>query len=356
MNAQPIPSHSPTQTPSPEGDTSPKQTAQANVERARRLARLQRYSEAILLAEEAYLVLDDPELLRLLGTWHLATASYARAIGLFDAYLANPTVDAQAKAAVRLQRDEAVAALEQEHKDNQEKDLAQENPGEGEDGWRFSESGGGNAAGRIYLMLGGQLTQNTGSTFTADVSEGTDDVRQEEFMWSHGGVGVRFEAGAYVARNVGVGLSLSNDWMNWEHRAPTLPFQTVLYGGVRPELAINGRYFWEAGFFLGLSLGGDLMWLTEGSSYQEVCAQSSGAGCVEGEDVVIDDGVQGWRLMVGPIAGYRAKLAEDWTIGLETQLRYVPLFIGRTDLVKELPSFTDGSFMFNFAAVVHTNL
>lgn len=349
--AQPEPSPSEPLPPAPDEPLPPQRTpaeeaAQAQVTRARKLARLQRYPEAIALVEEAYLTLEDPELLRMLGEWHMATQSYDKAVGLFDSYLADPAVGDMAKEPVRLKRDEALAALGLERE--QEEDEDKPDPG-----WTFFPSGS-NTAGRIYLMLGGHLTQNNSPSFSVTVGEGAD-ARKEEYTWAHGGLGVRFEVGTYVIDNLGVGLSVSNDWMSWEHRAPTLPFQTTLYSGVRPELAVNGRYFFEAGFFLGVGVGGDLMWLTEGTSYQEACAAAE-AQCVEDEDVVIEEGVQGWRLFIGGLAGYRTELAEDWTIGAEAGLRYIPVFVTRTDLAGELPSFTDGSTMFNFAVVVHTNL
>ena len=346
--------------PEPLPRSTAQRAAQDKVSEARKLAKIQRYKEASALVEEAFLVLEDPELIRMLGEWSLAMKSYESSVRYFDTYLADPTVGESAKELVRLKRLKALAESGDKEAQAKLNGIARDGGQEQQyddliDGWQFHDAGT-NTAGGFYLTLGGHLTHNEGADFTAPQGgEGPEAELVNAFSWVHGGLGIKLEFGGYLTEHYGLGLSVSNDWMSWEHRAPSVIFQTTLYSGIRPELAINNRYFFDSGFFLGGTIGADMIILTEGADLQEICAKQGG-DCSNIGGLVIETGLQGWRGFLGPIVGYRSEVVSSLTIGLAFDLKYYPLFSPSDDLVEELPAFTDNSWMINASVLMNWNL
>jgi hypothetical protein len=125
--------------------------AQAQVEEARRLLKVRRFPEAIKLLEDAWLVMEDPELLRMLAEAHLEAGDRAAASHYRDEYLADPRVGESAKAAAR----ERFAALAGEE---------EEEEGWGFTGWQ-SGGGGGGQAGGMYLGVMARLHYGEGGEF-----------------------------------------------------------------------------------------------------------------------------------------------------------------------------------------------
>jgi len=332
---------------------------QSMVEQAKKLAKVQRFEDACKLVEEAYLKVGDPELLRMLGEWHLQMKKPERAVGFFDSYLEDPSVADSSKERIRIKRLEALAAMG----DNDAKaQLGRTAGSTGEtpyddivEGWQFHNAGE-NSAGDFYLALGVQYTHNEGASFNQNLGGGGVEGDQEEtFAWIHGGLGLRLEVGGYLMKDLGVGLSVGHDWMSWEHRAPSETFQTTTYSGLRPEFALHGRWFFSTGFFVGATTGADLVILTEGADIEAICEAQRG-DCASLEPINIETGLNGWRWFIGPSLGFRTEVTSSVAMGVVLDLKYIPVFSASTALTETLEAYTDPSWMLNGALFINWNL
>lgn len=293
--------------------------AQQDVEEARKLLKVRRYPEAIKLLEEAWLVLEDPELLRMLALAHRDAGDKAAAQHYLDQYLADPSVGERAKESAR--RDLAGLSGAQEDED--------------EEGWGLSgwQSGGAQVgrSGQLFANFSGRITHNPGAEF-------------EQGQWNHSGVGVAVEGGAFVSDGLGLGLSLGLDRMTWATLAPQDEFKIIGSVGLRPSMDLNLRYYLGGGFHVGGSAGGDLVIF--GARPKTTCVNLS--PCPDS-----GEGLQGSRLLYGALFGYRAELTPGWSIGVDAALRHVPLLIARSGSAAQgLPSYTEGGWMLNLGAAV----
>jgi hypothetical protein len=325
--------------------------AQTKVDEAKKLAKIQRYAEAIAHVEEAYLVLEDPELLRILGEYHAAAGDFDKALRSFDSYLEDSEVGEMAKGPVRARRAQVEAALSpgnngQADKEREAKDDDDETLG-GE--WQFSSRGGG-TAGRFYLSLGGRISHLEGPSYAATRGgSGSDANTPVSGSWVHGGVGLVAEFGGYLLDELSLGVEVGNQWMNWEIRSADTAFKTTLIGGHRPEVALVLRSFVGIGFYAGIAVGGDMLVFSEPIT-RSTCHSEGDCAPVE-----IDKGVAGYRGFGGLNLGYRTDLVDEVLIGVDLNWRYVPIFSVANDALDELPSYTDPSWMLELGFAVTYN-
>ena len=151
--------------------------------------------------------------------------------------------------------------------------------------------------------------------------------------------------------DLSLGLSLANDWTSWEVRAPSQLFETTLVSGVRPEAALLLRYFIGIGFYATLAAGGDVVVLTESVEGPPDCVP--GVSCAP---VALDQGVLGLRGFAGLDLGFRTDVADDLLVGVAVAWRWVPLFNVQNEAVRQLPSYTDASWMANLGFNLTWNL
>ncbi len=350
--------------PGAEGEESPTEAEAAagrardealgKVDRARKLARVQEWDEAIALLKAAYLTLDDPELLRMLGELHAARGDAARsdaeaAVRFFDDYLQDPDVGEMSKAPVRERRD----ALAEEIGQASAKVVEGESGFFDFDDWEF-ESGGALAGrpGHLYLTAGARISYNEGAEFSARRGGGgpEPDARVED-QWIHGGVGGEVEVGGFMSERMSLGLAVGLDGMSWKSRAAQEEFETESISGLRPSLYGNLRLHIGWGLHVGASMGGDLMVVTQSSD--PICDPATGV-C---PDFKVDAGIEGFRFVYGGLLGYRAELSEAWSAGVDVAVRFLPVFgTFEGSSVGVLPAYLEDSWMLNVAVVLNWNL
>ena len=308
--------------------------AQADVDQARKLARVRRFDEASKLLEDAYLVLEDVEILRILGeTWE-AAADTQKALHYYRLYVADEAVGEMARKPVQ----ERINALDEE--------AGASNMDEaGLTGWTSQGAGGGTAGG-WFLTLGGRFGYNEGGDFHA-TREVDGEVVDVDGSWNHAGLGVALEVGTYLLDDLGLGLRLGVDWMTWENQARRPAFAVAPTSGLRPDAALNLRWYPGLGFHAGLTAGADLVVVTDGG--MDECEGS--ADCPE-----VGEGLQAARLFYGPLLGYRTALAEDLSIGLDLSFRHLPVYLDAGGTTSDLDGFADPSWMVTLALSLNLNL
>lgn len=320
--------------------------AQADVAQARKLARIQRYDEAVKLLQEAYLVLEDPEVLRMLGEIHEDMGQKEVALRYYDDYLDDPAVGEMSRAPVEEKREALREALGVNQKSHGDGDGGPDDPGS-----RWQSSGAKlGRPGRLYLRFGARAAQTVGADFSREAGgddlEVADDIVNDE--WRHGGVGGEVEVGRYFTERLSLGAALGLDAMRWEALRAQDAFATQNLRGLRPDLHVNFRYFAGWGFNIGASAGGDLMILTQGQTN----ACSPDVDCPG-----LDSGVLGARLAVGILAGYRAEINDDWSIGIDTAWRLLPVVALReASGAADLPNYGDSAWYFAMALGLNWNL
>lgn len=320
--------------------------AQADVNEARKLARVQRYDEAIKLLQDAYLVLEDPELLRMLGDMHADKGELDAAVRFYDDYLADAKVGEMSKKPVRQKRAEVLkeAGRGDEVKDDDEGG----GDGLGLTGW---QSGGASLAeaGSTYLRLGARYTHHPSSEFTRRRGGAGDDADQNvNDQWIHGGVGAEVGFGYHFSPELALGGTLGFDVMKWESFKAQEAFQTTYIDGFRPELSVDLRYFVSWGFHFGVVAGVDAMIFSGAPDCSEP------GTCPEGLDA--SDGLASVRLLGGLLVGYRAELTEKTSMGLDVAVKQVPVFLATGAGIDTLPGYTDSAWLINLAIVVNWNL
>lgn len=303
-------------------DDARREEAQRDAAEARKLLKLQRGADAIPLLERAYLVLEDPELLRLLGEAWLIQGDTTRALALWDAYLEDPQVGESAKDLLRARRAEVApkpAGGGEEGEDGEDGD----DDTLGLSAWSTGGAGSGQA-GRPVLLLAGGLVYNVGASYDVAIpaSDGGAATRATG-DYTHGGVGVRLGGGIWATDALRLTLSVGNTWMSWETQAPITPFSTATYAGLRPELWLDAGYRLGAGVSVEVGLGGDAVLLTD---------------VPDG----VADGLYGYRALTGLGVRYAAPLAGPLDIEAALGLRVAPFLHEAQPLP---PGFTDLSWV-----------
>jgi len=325
--------------------------AQAQVNQARKLLKLQKPAEAIPLLEQAYLILEDPEVLRMLGEANADLGETDKALRYFDTYLADPLVGESAKEPIRARRAPLTGAGKASDPDGDPEDDESIAEAVGVSGWSSGGAGLG-VPGHLFLMAGAHFLHNPGGSFA--VARGGTGVGAEAIQrgdWVHGGLGVVVGVGGYLLDDLSLGVQLGNDWMNWEGRAATLPFETTIYDGLRPEIALDLRYLIGLGVSVGALVGGDAIILSDGGRADPNC--QVGIDC---PDFEVESGVQGYRVFFGGVFGYRSELTKELSLGLDLDARYAPVFVGSKDLVDTLPGYTDPSWLLRVGVGMWWNL
>lgn len=313
----------------------PEEKAQADVDTARKLIKIQRYEEAARLLEDAFITLEDPELLRLLGELWEAAGEKDKALQYYKTYVGDVNVGERAKEPVQ-RRIAALGETDDEESNLEKAGLA---------GWKSQGAGGGEAGG-WFLTGGGRFAYNEGGEFTA-AREVDGETVEVNGMWNHAGMGLEVEVGTYLTPSVGLGLRLGVDWMTWENQARSPVFATAASKGLRPDAGLNLRWYPGLGFHAGLTVGADLIMVTD-----------AGVDACEGDDncPVVDEGLQAARLFYGPLLGYRTGLARDLAIGVDFSFRHLPVYLDAGGSVGDLPGYSDASWMFTFALTLNYNL
>ncbi len=140
-----------------------RKAAQASVTKARKLIKIQRYDQAITLLQDAFLILEDPELIRILGEVHLAKGEEAAAMQFFDDYLADVTVGEMSKASVRQKR-EGISKVANKAKGQ---GVVKEDEEDSFLNWNWESPGAASGeVGQFYLELGMRLTHHQGDEFS----------------------------------------------------------------------------------------------------------------------------------------------------------------------------------------------
>lgn len=323
-----------------------REKAQGDVAQARKLARVQRYDEAIKLLQEAYLVLEDPELLRMLGEIHEDMGQREAALRYYDDYLDDPAVGEMSRVPVVEKREALRESLGVTRRGEGDGDGGPDDAGS-----RWQSSGAKlGRPGHLYLRFGARASQTVGADFSrragGDDLEVADEIVNDE--WRHGGVGGEVEVGRYFTERLSLGAALGLDAMRWEALRAQDAFATQNLRGLRPDLHVNFRYFAGWGFNIGASAGGDLMILTQGQTN----ACSPDVDCPG-----LDSGVLGARLAVGILAGYRAEINDDWSIGIDTAWRLLPVVALReASGAADLPNYGDSAWYFAMALGLNWNL
>ncbi len=312
-------------------------SAQADVTKARKLMEIRRGAEAVPLLESAYLVLDDPELLRLLAEAHLQGGDVEASRHYQEKYLSDVRVGERAREDARRR----FAGLE--GNDDEEFDL-------GVTGW---QSGGAKIGtqGQWTLSVGVQLTLNESFSEPKTILNSSDDSSAGEVpdTWVHTGGGAVVDVSYFVIDGVSVGASLGLEVMQWQSQAPTPDFSVRNATGVRPELLANARWSFGAGFSLGLTAGFDMMVVTEDAPDAGVCANSFRCP-------VPVEGLLGTRILMGPLFGYQAELTESLAIGVEGNWKWVPVFVSMSDEVDEQQDVAGSSWMAGLSIALRWNL
>lgn len=295
-----------------------RQEAQRDAAEGRKLLKLQRGADAIPLLERAYLVLEDPELLRLLGEAWLIAGDTARALALWDAYLDDPQVGDSAKELLRARRAEIAPRP------------AGDGDGDGEDddtlGLSDWSSGGAERgqAGRWVLLLAGGLVYNVGASYEVAIpARDGGAATRATGDYTHGGVGARLGGGIWATDALRLTLSVGNTWMSWETQAPVTPFSTATYAGLRPELWLDAGYRFGGGVSVEVGLGGDAVLLTD---------------VPDG----VAEGLYGYRALTGLGVRYAAPLAGPLDIEAALGVRVAPFLHEAQPLP---PGFTDLSWV-----------
>ncbi len=328
------PAADPEEPPDPEAP-SRADAAQADVEKARKLAKVRRFDEAAKLLEDAYLVLEDPEILRILGETWQAAADNDKALHYFQLYVQDEGVGDRAKKPVRAK----ITALGDGESGGSNLDEA------GLTGWKSQGAGGGKPGG-WFLTLGGRFGFNAGGDF--DVEREIDGERADlQGSWDHAGTGGIVEVGTYLTQDIGLGLRLGVDYMSWTNRARHPVFLTAETKGYRPDAALNLRWYPGLGFHAGLGVGADLIVVTD--TGRDFC--SEGETCPD-----VGDGLQAARLFYGPLLGYRTRLSDDVSIGVDSTIRHLPVYIDTGGTTGDLPGFSDASWAFTVALSLNINL
>jgi hypothetical protein len=312
------------------------ETAQANVTKARKLAKVRRFDEAAKMLEDAYLVLEDPEILRILGeTWEAAQQK-DKALHYYKLYVDDDGVGEMAKKPVQ----ERIAALGEE--EGEESNLG----AAGLTGWKSQGAVGGKQGG-FFLTFGGRFGYNDGGDF--DVTREIDGEQANlQGSWDHAGSGGVFEVGTYLVDGLGLGLRIGVDYMSWTNRAKHPVFLTEESKGVRPDAALNLRWHPGLGFHVGATVGADLIVVTD--TGRDFC------DTVEGTCPDVGTGMQAARVFYGPLLGYRTLLTEEVSIGIDGTFRHLPVYIDAGGTTGDLPGFSDASWMFSMALTLNIDL
>lgn len=314
--------------------SSSKAEAQESVNKAKKLAKVRRFDEAITLLEEAYLVLEDPELLRILGEVHLDKKDAEGARHYLKLYLEDSRVGDRAKSQTEAAFQKRLAELEPEKTGSFEVSEGLEDAGI--TGWQ-SSGARSKKEGELYLVLAGGFFFNQGAEFTT--RRGGDGENQNDKVtedWSHGGVGGSVEFGFFPSDGLALGVHLGLYSAEWGVQEPAESFEVTPQGGLKPELLFRARYDLGWGFQFGGSVGADAVIFSETLD------------CPEGVECgnLGSDGYQGFRFLYGAILGYRAEITEDFSLGLDTSFHMAPLFVTSSGaVVDQFPSYTDNSWL-----------
>jgi hypothetical protein len=324
--------------------------ARAEVDQARKLMRVRSFAEAIPRLKAAWLVLEDPELLRMLAEAHLGAGQETEARGFLREYLADPKVGDQAKADAQARLRELGLPDEPAPSDKPKGGDADEDDddGWGVTGWESSGAKSGRA-GQLYLAFSARYTSTPGADYeVARGGQGDDASTQEQGAWDHSGIGGAVEVGGFVHDGLSLGGSLGLDAAQWTTRAPGDTFKTTVASGLRPELSANARWYPGWGFQLGLSLGADLALIP--AQVAEPCAV--GQGCEAGDDALES---QGLRALYGVLLGYRTEMGEQTSLGLDVSVRRAS-WVTQEGQAKALPGYGDDGWMFQLGVAFQWNL
>lgn len=323
--------------------------ARAEVDQARKLMRVRSFAEAIPKLKAAWLVLEDPELLRMLAEAHLGAGQEAEARGFLREYLADPKVGDQAKADAQARLRE-LGLRDEPAPSDKPKEGGDEDEGDdwGVTGWESSGAKSGRA-GQLYLLFLARYTSTPGADYeVARGGEGDDATTQEQGAWDHSGIGGAVEVGWFARDGLSLGGSLGLDVAQWTTRAPGDTFGTTVASGLRPELSANARWYPGWGFQLGLSVGADLAFIP--AQVAEPCVV--GQGCEAGDESL---GNQGLRALYGVLVGYRTEMGEQTSLGLDVSVRRAS-WVTQEGQAKALPGYGDDGWMFQLGVAFQWNL